>query len=470
MIELHFLGAAQTVTGSKHILRTSRATVLLDCGLFQGHRKEAFRRNHELPVDGAGLDAVVLSHAHIDHSGALPLLYKKGYRGPVYATPATRDLCAPMLLDAAHIQESDAKHIERLIEQGQAEIEPVEPLYGRDDVTGLLGQIVSVPYHRPFTAAPGVEVTFLDAGHVLGSAIVVLDIEDEGARTRLCFTGDLGRRHLPILRDPEVPDGVNYLLMESTYGDRLHDPIERMTDDLGDVVNRTYARSGKVIIPSFALERAQEVIFALKNLRARGRLPQIPVYVDSPLTVKLTDVFKLHPECYDAEAAKLLHGHDSPFEFEGLRYVSEAEDSKAIDRAPGPAIIIAASGMCEAGRVLHHLRLAVEDPKNAIVIVGFQAQDTLGRRIVERRSEVRIFGVMHRLSAEVAVLNGFSAHADQRGLLSFAEDTSRKGALRRIVLVHGEPAAQFALTGLLRSRSICSDIDAPALGARLRLQ
>lgn len=470
MIELHFLGAAQTVTGSKHILRTSRATVLLDCGLFQGHRKEAFRRNHELPVDGAGLDAVVLSHAHIDHSGALPLLYKKGYRGPVYATPATRDLCAPMLLDAAHIQESDAKHIERLIEQGQAEIEPVEPLYGRDDVTGLLGQIVSVPYHRPFTAAPGVEVTFLDAGHVLGSAIVVLDIEDEGARTRLCFTGDLGRRHLPILRDPEVPDGVNYLLMESTYGDRLHDPIERMTDDLGDVVNRTYARSGKVIIPSFALERAQEVIFALKNLRARGRLPQIPVYVDSPLTVKLTDVFKLHPECYDAEAAKLLHGHDSPFEFEGLRYVSEAEDSKAIDRAPGPAIIIAASGMCEAGRVLHHLRLAVEDPKNAIVIVGFQAQDTLGRRIVERRSEVRIFGVMHRLSAEVAVLNGFSAHADQRGLLSFAEDTSRKGALRRIVLVHGEPAAQFALTGLLRSRSICSDIDAPALGARLWLQ
>lgn len=470
MIELHFLGAAQTVTGSKHILRTSRATVLLDCGLFQGHRKEAFRRNHELPVDGAGLDAVVLSHAHIDHSGALPLLYKKGYRGPVYATPATRDLCAPMLLDAAHIQESDAKHIERLIEQGQAEIEPVEPLYGRDDVTGLLGQIVSVPYHRPFTAAPGVEVTLLDAGHVLGSAIVVLDIEDEGARTRLCFTGDLGRRHLPILRDPEVPDGVNYLLMESTYGDRLHDPIERMTDDLGDVVNRTYARSGKVIIPSFALERAQEVIFALKNLRARGRLPQIPVYVDSPLTVKLTDVFKLHPECYDAEAAKLLHGHDSPFEFEGLRYVSEAEDSKAIDRAPGPAIIIAASGMCEAGRVLHHLRLAVEDPKNAIVIVGFQAQDTLGRRIVERRSEVRIFGVMHRLSAEVAVLNGFSAHADQRGLLSFAEDTSRKGALRRIVLVHGEPAAQFALTGLLRSRSICSDIDAPALGARLRLQ
>lgn len=470
MIELHFLGAAQTVTGSKHILRTSRATVLLDCGLFQGHRKEAFRRNHELPVDGAGLDAVVLSHAHIDHSGALPLLYKKGYRGPVYATPATRDLCAPMLLDAAHIQESDAKHIERLIEQGQAEIEPVEPLYGRDDVTGLLGQIVSVPYHRPFTAAPGVEVTLLDAGHVLGSAIVVLDIEDEGARTRLCFTGDLGRRHLPILRDPEVPDGVNYLLMESTYGDRLHDPIERMTDDLGDVVNRTYARSGKVIIPSFALERAQEVIFALKNLRARGRLPQIPVYVDSPLTVKLTDVFKLHPECYDAEAAKLLHGHDSPFEFEGLRYVSEAEDSKAIDRAPGPAIIIAASGMCEAGRVLHHLRLAVEDPKNAIVIVGFQAQDTLGRRIVERRSEVRIFGVMHRLSAEVAVLNGFSAHADQRGLLSFAEDTSRKGALRRIVLVHGEPAAQFALTGLLRSRSICSDIDAPALGARLWLQ
>lgn len=469
MIELQFLGAAQTVTGSKHLLRTSRATVLLDCGLFQGHRAESARKNRELSLAGATLDAVVLSHAHIDHSGALPLLFKKGYRGPIYCTPATRDLCAPMLMDAAFIQESDARHIRELIERGQAEIDPVEPLYGRAEVTGLLGQLISIPYHRRFTVAPGVDVTFLDAGHVLGSAIVVLDIEDAGEQMRLCFTGDLGRRHLPILRDPQVPEGVHHLLMESTYGDRLHDSIEEMTDKLGEAVQRTYARGGKVVIPSFALERAQEVIFALKTLKTSGRLPDVPVYVDSPLTVKLTEVFKLHPECYDEEAARLLQSSDSPFDFDGLRYVSEVADSMAIDATPGPAVIISASGMCEAGRILHHLRRTVEDPKNMVLIVGFQAQHTLGRRIVERRPEVRIFGVMRPLAAEVLVLNGFSAHADQAGLLSFAEEVARTGPLRSIMLVHGEPPAQSMLSDLLRSRRTCSDVRVPASTERIQL-
>jgi metallo-beta-lactamase family protein len=470
MIELEFLGAAQTVTGSKHLLRTSRATVLLDCGLFQGHRSEAFRRNREIPLDGSTIDAVVLSHAHIDHSGALPVLHKKGYRGPVYATPATRDLCAPMLLDAANIQESDAKHIERLIERGATDLQAVEPLYDREDVAGLLGLMVSVPYHRRFTVAPGIELTFLDAGHVLGSAIVALDIEDAGSLTRLAFTGDLGRHHLPILRDPEIPEGVNHLLMESTYGDRLHDPIERTTDALADVVSRTCARGGKLIIPSFALERAQEVVFELKKLQLGGRLPKVPVYVDSPLAVKLTDVFTLHPECYDRETERLLHSAESPFEFEGLRYISEVADSKAIDAAAGPAIIISASGMCEAGRVLHHLQTTVSDAKNTVLIVGFQAQHTLGRRLVERRKEVRIFGVMRELAAEVVVLNGFSAHADQEGLLSFAAEVARKGKLRNVILVHGEPRPQSILADLLRSRGICSDARAPAMGERLRLR
>lgn len=469
MLELQCLGAAQTVTGSRHLLRTSRATVLLECGLFQGHRKDAMRRNRAMHLDGARPDAVVLSHAHIDHSGALPVLYKTGYRGPVFATPATRDLCAPMLLDSAHIQEADAKHIGRLIEKGERGIEAVEPLYDEDDVRGLLGLIVSEPYHRRFAAAPGVDVTFLDAGHVLGSAIVVLDVEDEGARTRLAFTGDLGRHHLPILRDPEVPEGVEHLLLESTYGDRLRDPIERTTDVLAEVLARTFARGGKVVVPSFALERAQEVVFALKKLRVGGRLPEVPVYVDSPLSVRLTDVFKLHPECYDKETERMLAGSDSPFEFSGLRYVSDVEDSKAIDAQRGPAVVISASGMCEAGRVLHHLKCTIGDARNTVLIVGFQAEHTLGRRIVERQPKVRIFGLMRELAAEVVVMNGFSAHADQAGLLAFAAGVAKKGRLESIVLVHGEPAPQAALSEALRGRGICRTVRAPVQGEKIRL-
>jgi metallo-beta-lactamase family protein len=468
MIELEFVGAAQTVTGSKHILRTRRATVLLDCGLFQGHRHEASARNRNLTIDPTSLDAVVLSHAHIDHSGALPMLYQGGYRGPVYATPATRDLCVPMLEDAAAIQEADARHIQRLIEREHVDMEPVEPLFTRDDVVGLLGQMIAIPYHRRHMVAPGVVVTFLDAGHVLGSAIVVLDIEDEGEVTRLAFTGDLGRRHLSILRDPQVPDGVNCLLTESTYGDRLHRPITEMSDDLAETVNRTHARGGKVIIPSFALERAQEVVYELKRLRMQKRIPALPVYVDSPLTVKLTDVFKLHPDCYDRETFTLLRSGHSPFDFEGLKYVSEVEESKALSQSTEPCIVIAASGMCEAGRVLHHLRTTIESARNTVMIVGFQAQHTLGRRLVERRKEVRIFGVMRPVAAEVVVLDGFSAHADQAGLIDFAEAVRQHGKLRRVILVHGEPPAQRALATLLDARGF-PNVSIPKAGERIRL-
>jgi metallo-beta-lactamase family protein len=467
MIELEFIGAAQEVTGSKHLLRTSRAAVLLDCGLFQGHRKEAFRRNRELGIDPAELDAVVLSHAHIDHSGALPVLCRQGFTGPIYATAATHDLCAPMLLDAAMIQEADARHIARLIERG-ADLDPVEPLYREDDVLAVLERMVGIPYHRPQTVAPGITLRFLEAGHVLGSALVILDIEDDGQTTRLAFTGDLGRRHLPILRDPEIPDGVEHLLMESTYGDRLHDPIEKAGEALAEVVRRTCGRGGKVVIPSFALERAQEIIYELKHLRQNGSIPPVPVYVDSPLTVKLTDVFRLHPECYDREARELLHRASSPFDFEGLRYVSDLEDSKAIDAEERPSIIIAGSGMCEGGRVLHHLRGIIGDPRSTVVIVGFQAQHTLGRRLVERRPEVRIFGVMQDRRADVAVLNGFSAHADQRELLEFAEGVRDRGPLRQVILVHGEPPEQAALRSELIARGFPS-VEAPAPGRRLRL-
>ncbi|MGE5181556.1 MAG: MBL fold metallo-hydrolase RNA specificity domain-containing protein [Acidobacteriota bacterium] len=468
MIELEFIGAAQTVTGSKHLLRTSRANVLLDCGLFQGHRREAAERNKRLPIDVESLHAVVLSHAHIDHSGALPVLARRGYRGPVYTTPATRDLCVPMLLDAASLQEADAKHIEKLIARGVRGLDPVEPLYTRDDVIGLLEHVLAVPYHHRQRIAPGIELTFLDAGHVLGSAIVVLDIEDEGTTTRLAFTGDLGRPHLPILRDPEIPDGVHHLLSESTYGDRLHGPIEDTSNELAAAVTRTHARGGKVIVPSFALERAQEIIYELKLLRAANRIPALPVYVDSPLTVKLTDVFKLHPECYSRDTYELLHGGNSPFDFDELHYVSEVEQSKAIDAERHPCIIISASGMCEGGRILHHLRATVEDAKNTILIVGFQAQHTLGRRLVERRPEVRIFGIMHTLAAEVVVLDGFSAHADQQGLVDFAERVRANGELRQVMLVHGEPPAQRVLAELLARRGFAS-VRAPEPGERIRL-
>lgn len=456
MIELVPLGAAQTVTGSKHLLRTSRAQVLLDCGLFQGRRRDSLEKNRHIPVDASQLHAVVLSHAHIDHSGALPLLHRSGFRGPIYTTPATRDLAAPMLMDTAMIQESDARHIAKLIARGELGLEPVEPLYTTEDVVATLGQIIGIPYHRREVIAPGVSVELLDAGHVLGSAIVVLDVEDEGRAIRIAFTGDLGRHHLPILRDPEVPTGVDCLITESTYGDRLHPAIEQMGDELAEVVRRTVARGGKIVIPSFALERAQEIVFELKHLRRDGHIPPIPVYVDSPLTVKLTDVFRLHPECYDAEARALLQGNDSPFEFEGLRYVSDPEESKAIDQSERPAIIIAANGMCEGGRVLHHLRATVGDSKNTVVIVGFQASHTLGRRLVERRKEVRIFGLPHPRRAEVVVLNGFSAHADQAGLIAFAEGVRAQGRLARVVLVHGEPRAQESMARELASRGFAS--------------
>lgn len=467
MIEVEFLGAAQTVTGSMHVVHTPDTKVLLDCGLYQGRRDDSNRRNRNLPVAGRKLDAMVLSHAHIDHSGALPLLYKTGYRGNIWTTPATRDLCAAMLEDAAAIQAYDAAWINRQIEKKHADMEPVEPLYDQEDVVGVLGCMVSLPYHRPQLIAPGVTLTLLDAGHVLGSALVQLDLDDLGEVRRLLFTGDLGRRAMPILRDPEQPKGVEMLIMESTYGDRLHDSIETMDDELAKTIERTIKRRGKVIIPSFALERAQEVIYALKRLKKAGRLPKVKIYVDSPLTVKLTSVFRLHPECYDKEARELVVEGDSPFQFSDLEYVSSVEDSKAIDASDEPCVIIAASGMCEFGRVVHHLKASIEDRRSTVIIVGFQAQHTLGRRLVEQRHHVRIFGVERERSAEVVVLNGFSAHGDQQDLLDFASQAREHGKLRHIALVHGEKKAQDVLAGKLAELGF-PDVHIPAQGDRVR--
>ncbi|HEX4513332.1 MAG TPA: MBL fold metallo-hydrolase [Polyangiaceae bacterium] len=454
MIRIEFVGAAQTVTGSKHLVHTDHATVLLDCGLFQGRRRESYDVNKELGFRASEVDVAVLSHAHIDHSGALPMLCKNGFDGTIYATPATRDLCAVMLEDAAAIQKQDAEYINRSIEREHIDMDPATPLYDAQDVVKVLERMISVPYARTVHIADGIKLTFHDAGHVLGSAITVLDVEDGGKKKRIVFTGDLGRTKIPILRDPEFVDGAIALVTESTYGDRLHPPLEAMDEALVALIKRVYDRGGKLIVPSFALERAQEVVFAIKRLRSKKLIPQIPVYVDSPLTVKITDVFKMHPECYDEETRALIAGRESPFEFDDLHYVSDKEDSKRLDASSEPSIIISASGMCEAGRVLHHLKASVEEPKNAVMIVGFQAPHTLGRRIVERRKRVKIFGVERDLRAEVAIMNGFSAHADQNDLLAYATHTRDTGPLEQVILVHGEPGPQKVLREKLAAKGI----------------
>ena len=466
-MQVEFIGAVGgDVTGSRHVVHTENARVLLDCGLFQGRRSETIDRNRNLGFRAKDIDVVVLSHAHIDHSGALPRLYRQGFRGPIYCTPATRDLCAAMLEDSAEIQAQDAAYINKKIERNGARMDPVEPLYEQKDVVGTLELMASVPYHRPTQIAQGVGLTYYDAGHVLGSAMVALDVDVVGDTRRLVFSGDVGRRNMPILRNPEIPPGASCLLLESTYGDRTHDPIERMEDELLDVITRTVARGGKVIVPSFALERAQELIYALKRLQNHGRLPDVPVYVDSPLTVKLTDVFRIHPECFDEQTRNLLTAGDSPFDFRGLRYVSSVEDSKAIDRSDDPAVIISASGMCEFGRVVHHLVATLEDRRNTVLIVGYQAHHTLGRRLVEQRTRVRIFGVERERHAEVVVLNGFSAHAGQDDLLEYAEAVREAGPLRQVALVHGEDQPREALRNLLEKRGFPSVLT-PVRGERI---
>lgn len=448
-MRLHFLGAAQEVTGSAMVLETGQGTLLVDCGLFQGRRAEAEERNRSLPALAVGADAALLTHAHVDHSGSLPTLVKRGFQGAIHATPATRDVAALMLADSARIQAADAEYLNRTLRDDPRFV-PIEPIYDEDDVADTLARFVGVPYHRQFSPLPGVLATFLDAGHILGSAQVLLQVHDGGDKRRILLTGDLGRPGLPILRDPERPPRpLDHVVMESTYGARVHGSVASMHDELARVVNETAARGGKLIVPSFALGRTQEILYVLHELQRAGRLPAIPIYVDSPLATSVTAVFRLHPDCFDRATRRMLQTEGDPFGVDGLVYTATREDSMAINEREGPAIVIAGSGMAESGRVVHHLRRAVEDRRNTIAIVGFMAQHTLGRRLAERRPTVRVLGIERELHAHVEVLDVFSAHADRDGLLAHAEAC---GTVRRFFLVHGEPEQQEPLRAELERR------------------
>lgn len=454
-----FSGAAREVTGSCHLLTVGEHTVALDCGMFQGRRSEAREKNARLPIDPARLSAIVLSHAHIDHAGRLPLLTRNGFTGTIWATAATRDLCAIMLVDSAHIQEKDAEFLKR---RGR---DAAEPLYTQADIGPLMQQMVGEPYGRTFTVTPGVKATFVDAGHILGSASVVLECTEGSTTRRLIFSGDVGRWGLPIIRDPQPPrGGAHLVIMESTYGDRDHAAVEDMRGRLASIVTETAARGGRVLIPAFAVGRVQEIVYDLHALVRAGRMPPIPVYIDSPLATEATSVFAMHPEVFD-RTENMVQMVQELFRFDLLHYTRDVADSKALNSQRGPMVIIAPSGMCEAGRILHHLANGASDPRNTILIVGFQGEGTLGRRIVERRETIRVFGEELPLRARVEVLNGYSAHADRQELQRWLTGVCEgQKSLPPVWLVHGEPPAQEALSAQLSARGF--DVHAPHPGER----
>lgn len=444
-MKISFYGATRTVTGSKHLIEVNGTRILLDCGLFQGSRGETYDENLNFLFDPKTIDIVVLSHAHIDHSGNIPNLIKQGFNGDIICTPATRDLCATMLPDSGFIHERDVEFVnKKRKKRGEP---PVEPLYTYQDALNSMQYFTTRGYGRRAQIADGVGLTFHDAGHMLGSASIVLDIIDREASRdyRLIFSGDIGRVGIPIIRDPEVLDGGNFLIMESTYGDRLHESYSDSEKKLEKIIIETYRRGGSIIMPAFAVGRTQQIVYTLHQLLKRGDIPQIPIYVDSPLAVNATSVFQLHPECYDDETRQFMNDINSydPFGFDLVTYVRRLDESKQLNYKREPCIIISASGMAEFGRVVHHLANRIRDPNNTILITGWQAPNTLGRKLVDKLPEVRIFGELHQVRAQVEVLNGFSGHADHDELMNWV------GAMRhkpeKVFLVHGEEKAANAL-------------------------
>ena len=465
-MKLTFWGAAQTVTGSQHLVETEHGRLLLDCGLYQGRRDDARRLNATFSASPTEIDTVVLSHAHIDHAGLLPKLWRDGFRGRVYATHATRDLCALMLRDSGYIQEKDAEfYNSKIKKKGQP---AVEPLYTEEDAAGVMEHFVSLDYGKPFEPLPGAEATFRDAGHILGSATVTLAVDEGGREKVLGFTGDLGNPGRPILRDPDTLPPVDWLISESTYGGREHEPVDMAKARLGEIVRRTAARGGRIVIPAFAVGRTQELVYALDQLENEGDLPPIPVFVDSPLAVNATEIFRQHPECYDADLLAYLREDPNPFGWERMEYVRKAARSKELNDITTPFVVISASGMAEHGRILHHLRHTVEDPRSTVIIVGYQANHTLGKRLVERREEVKIFGKTHRRRMDVEVMNTFSAHADEPGLVRWIGDLDQE-RLQNTFLVHGDPERQDKLAGALGQAGVGGRVSSPSRGESVEL-
>lgn len=448
-ISIKFLGGVRTVTGSSHLISTQYSQALLDVGLFQGHRDESYQVNSSFSYNLHTLNAIIISHAHIDHCGNLPSLTKKGTRAKIYSTLATKDLCKLMLEDSGKIQEEDVKYVNKINKRLGFSLR--KPLYTSKDAAKAVKKIRTLSYNQRLCITKDIFITLHDAGHILGSSISALEIKSDSGVVRIGYAVDLGRKGLPMLNDPIVLKGMDYLILESTYGGRFHDPILSAKEKLKEVINRTTARKGKVLIPSFSLERTQEVIYYLSELLNESAIPAIPIYVDSPLAVNISDVFKNHLSYMDKKTSAAVSQGRSPFEFVNLRYIREQKESKALNNDRRPMIIIAGSGMCESGRILHHLKNNIEDSRNTVLVVGYMARDTLGKRIVDKERFVRIFGVEYELNAEVAVINAFSGHADQNELVSYVQGCL---PLKKVFLVHGDPDQSLALLEVLTQKGI----------------
>lgn len=450
-MQIQFCGANKSVTGSQHLLTIKGKRLLLDCGLFQGRRDEAFERNRQFPFEPASIDAMILSHAHIDHSGNIPNLVKQGFRGNIFCTAPTVDLCGVMLQDSAYIQQRDVEFVNKKLARKKQSLR--EALYGIRDAQACMTQFVGLGYNRTFEPLPDVKATFLNAGHMFGSAMLRLEIKENGRTIRFGFTGDLGRHNLPIIDDPDQLNDLDVLISESTYGNKLHDPAKEIERRLVDVIHDAFKKNGKIIVPAFSVERTQEIVYHLNKLYERKLVPAIPVFVDSPLAVNVTEVFKMHPAYYDDEARHLLEQGDNPFVFEGLRYVSKVEDSKKLNDLREPCIIISASGMCEAGRILHHLANNIENPNTTVMIVGYMAEHTLGRKLIDKEERIKIFGEEYQLKAQVVKINSFSGHADKNDLMRFINNIGRK---TKIFLVHGEMTQCGPFAESLRAEGFAS--------------
>jgi metallo-beta-lactamase family protein len=462
-MKLKFCGAAGTTTGSNHLLEVNGQRILLDCGLYQGHRDEAYQINCCFPhFEPSEVDTVILSHAHIDHSGNLPNLCKKGFRGNIFATYATRDLCQIMLADSARIQTGDIewlnKHRKR---RGEDEL---TPLYDERDAERCMRQFVTLGYDRPMLVAPGVTLRFLDAGHILGSAQVLLEVDDQadGKHKRFLFSGDVGRGGNEILHDPVHAKNIDFLLMESTYGGREHEQGTGETSKLEEVMTRALKRGGKILIPAFAVERTQQLLFVLHQLFEEKRLPVVPVFVDSPLAVSATEIYRLHPECFNDEVYEFLFETRDPFGFEGLTLIRSVAASKDLNARKGQCIVISASGMCEAGRILHHLKNGLDDPRNTVLFVGYCAENTLGRRIRDGEPRVRILGGEYQVKAAIETIDSFSGHADHSELMAWFGAIS--GPKSNVWLVHGEPTRSAALCDALTTAHPQSAVAVAELG------